>query len=107
MIEDEATPVSTEKSKMKGYLKQLKSLQFVIHMLIFKVPLAKISVSFQKESCDLLFALSLLEDVRGNLQEWERTVNFQRQFQIWLMLQTKMKRLSTGVLSYFIKIQKK
>ena len=43
-------------------------------MLIFKellVPLANISVSCQKESCDLLFALSLLEDVSGNLQEFK------------------------------------
>ncbi|KAG8197548.1 hypothetical protein JTE90_007284 [Oedothorax gibbosus] len=67
-LENSASSENGNKAqKIKGYLKELKSRKFVYYLLLMlKIydKLSKISLSFQKESCDLLHAITYLESLK-------------------------------------------
>lgn len=65
LASDPATAASTDKAKVKGYIKKMKSTSFVLHLIFFEAilnPVSKLSVSLQSDSLDLLHAQSLLHE---------------------------------------------
>ncbi|XP_071947384.1 zinc finger protein 862-like [Antedon mediterranea] len=67
---DNSDVPAAEKTRLKGYLKILKSLKFVFHLLymnIVLVPLSHVCRNFQKGSIDLLQATSCLEQLSTTL----------------------------------------
>ena len=70
-----ATGKTAEQAKLKGYLKKLKSLNFVTHLIFFQEllkPLAKISQCLQGERVDLLMALSMSHSMSSGPEQCGR-----------------------------------
>ena len=67
---DDANVPAADKARLKGYLRTLKSLKFVLHLLYVKVillPLSVICSHLQKCSIDLLYVTACLEQLYAAL----------------------------------------
>ncbi|XP_069477621.1 zinc finger protein 862-like [Ambystoma mexicanum] len=68
---DEKSENTFEKSRHQACLGTLKSLKFVLHLLLFIEvldPISKLSLSIQKESVDFLYATALLEQFYSTIE---------------------------------------
>ena len=67
---DDANVPAADEARLKGYLRTLKSLKFVLHLLYVKVilvPLSAICNHLQKCSIDLLYVTACLEQLYASL----------------------------------------
>lgn len=69
---DDSNTPAADKARLKGYLRTLRSLKFVLYLLYMKVilePLGEICQHLQKASIDLLYAASCLEALYSSLNK--------------------------------------